>query len=407
LNVERFLVFNSRFSVLGSWFLVPGSWFSVLGSQFSVLGSWFLVLGSRFSVLSSQFLVPGSQFSVLSSWFSVLSSQFSVLGSQFSVLSSQFLVPGSQFSVLSSWFLVLGSQFSVLSSWFSVLGSWFSVLGSWFSVLGSPMDTILNRILTHKRVEVERQRIKIPDAQIRARAATAPPPRDFAAALRAHRPIALIAEVKKASPSKGVLLENFDPLALAHTYASNGASAISVLTDVRFFQGSLKYLEGIRAMVDRGAAPPLPLLRKDFIIDPYQVAEARAYGADALLLIVAALDDETLAALLALTHSFGMQALVEVHNEDELRRALEAGASIIGVNNRDLHSFTTTLETTQRLAALLPSSNRPLLVSESGIFTAEHVALVRSWGADAVLVGEALVTAPDIASKVRELGGGS
>jgi indole-3-glycerol phosphate synthase len=188
------------------------------------------------------------------------------------------------------------------------------------------MDTILNRILTHKRVEVERQRIKIPDAQIRARAEAAPPPRDFAAALRAHRPIALIAEVKKASPSKGVLIENFDPLALAHTYAINGASAISVLTDVRFFQGSLKYLEGIRAMVDRGAVPPLPLLRKDFIIDPYQVAEARAYGADALLLIVAALDDETLAALLALTHSFGMQALVEVHNEDELRRALEAAA---------------------------------------------------------------------------------
>jgi indole-3-glycerol phosphate synthase len=401
-----FLVLGSRFSVLSSRFLVPGSRFSVLGSQFSVLGSWFLVLSSQFSVLGSSVL--SSQFSVLGSQFSVLGS--SVPGSRFSVLSSRFLVPrfsvlSSQFSVLGSWFLVLSSQFSVLGSQFSVPGS--LVLGSWFSVLGSPMDTILNRILTHKRVEVERQRIKIPDAQIRARAATAPPPRDFAAALRAHRPIALIAEVKKASPSKGVLLENFDPLALAHTYAINGASAISVLTDVRFFQGSLKYLEGIRAMVDRGAVPPLPLLRKDFIIDPYQVAEARAYGADALLLIVAALDDETLAALLALTHSFGMQALVEVHNEDELRRALEAGASIIGVNNRDLHSFTTTLETTQRLAALLPSSNRPLLVSESGIFTAEHVALVRSWGADAILVGEALVTAPDIAGKVRELGGGS
>lgn len=277
---------------------------------------------------------------------------------------------------------------------------------SQFSVPGSHMETILNRILTHKRVEVERQRIKIPDAQIRARAEAAPPPRDFAAALRAHRPIALIAEVKKASPSKGVLIEHFDPLALAHTYASNGAAAISVLTDMRFFQGSLKHLEGIRAMVDRGKALPVPLLRKDFIIDPYQVAEARAYGADALLLIVAALDDETLAELLALTGSFGMQALVEVHNEDELRRALDAGASIIGVNNRDLHSFTTTLETTRRLAALLPSSHRPLLVSESGIFTAEHVALVRSWGADAILVGEALVTAPDIASKVRELSRG-
>lgn len=124
-----------------------------------------------------------------------------------------------------------------------------------------------------------------------------------------------------------------------------------------------------------------------------------------MLLIVAALDDETLTALLALTGDLGMQALVEVHNEDELRRALASGATIIGVNNRDLHSFTTTLETTRRLATLLPAENRPLLVSESGIFTAEHVELVRSWGADAVLVGEALVTAPDVAARVRELGG--
>lgn len=267
------------------------------------------------------------------------------------------------------------------------------------------MDTVLTRILTHKRTEVERQRIKMPLEHLRARADAAPPPRDFGAALRTHRPIALIAEVKKASPSKGVLIENFDPLALARTYASNGAAAISVLTDIRFFQGHLKYLEGIRALFDRGAAPPAPLLRKDFIIDPYQVVEARAYGADAVLLIVAALDDETLAALLALTGDLGMQALVEVHNEDELRRALAAGATIIGVNNRDLHSFTTTLETTRRLATLLPAENRPLLVSESGIFTAEHVELVRSWGVDAVLVGEALVTAPDVAAKVRELGG--
>ncbi|MDW8232863.1 MAG: indole-3-glycerol phosphate synthase TrpC [Roseiflexaceae bacterium] len=177
------------------------------------------------------------------------------------------------------------------------------------------MDTILNRIIAHKRTEVERQRIKIPYEQMRARAEAAPPPRDFGAALRARRPIALIAEVKKASPSKGVLIENFDPPALARLYASNGAAAISVLTDIRFFQGHLKYMEGIRALFDRGAAPPLPLLRKDFIIDPYQVVEARAYGADAVLLIVAALDDATLATLLALTGDLGMQALVEVHNE--------------------------------------------------------------------------------------------
>lgn len=265
--------------------------------------------------------------------------------------------------------------------------------------------SILDRILAHKRTEVERQRIKIPFAKISARAAAAPPPRDFAAALRRPGRVALIAEVKKASPSKGILIENFDPLALARTYAANGAAAISILTDSRFFQGSLKYLEGIRALFDQEKAPAAPLLRKDFIIDGYQVAEARAYGADALLLIVAALDDATMADLLAQTHQFGMQALVEVHDEAELDRALAVGATIIGVNNRDLRTFTTTLETTQRIAARLPEHNRPLLVSESGIFNAAHVELARSWGADAILVGEAIVTAPDIAAKVRELGG--
>lgn len=260
--------------------------------------------------------------------------------------------------------------------------------------------TFLTQILEHKREEVARQRAKVPQATIERRCETAPPVRDFAAALRIPGRAALIAEVKKASPSRGVLLENFDPLALAATYAANGAAAISVLTDMRFFQGSPKYLEGIRALPH-----PPPLLRKDFIIDPYQVYEARAYGADALLLIVAALDDGALAGLLALTRGIGMQALVEVHDEAELDRALRAGATLVGVNNRDLHSFTTTLETTRRIAQRLPASGRPLLVSESGIVSAADVALVRTWGADAVLVGEALVTAPDIAARVRELAG--
>jgi indole-3-glycerol phosphate synthase len=275
--------------------------------------------------------------------------------------------------------------------------------------------SFLDRILEHKRAEVARQQIKIPQAQLEARIAAAPIPRDFAAALRRPGRAALIAEVKKASPSKGVLVERFDPLALARTYAENGAAAISVLTDVRFFQGSLKHLEGIRAQ-GTGAADyptdpysrspvPCPLLRKDFILDPYQVYEARAYGADALLLIVAALDDPALAALLALTHELGMQALVEVHDDDELDRALAAGATIVGVNNRDLRTFVTTLATTERLAARLPAYNRPLLVSESGIATAADVARVRAWGADAVLVGEALMTAPDVAARVRELAG--
>lgn len=261
--------------------------------------------------------------------------------------------------------------------------------------------TFLTRILDHKRTEVERQAAKIPLAQLAAQLATAPAPRPFDAALRQPSRVALIAEVKKASPSKGVLIENFDPLALARTYAEHGAAAISVLTDVRFFQGSLKYLEGIRAHL--GEALPVPLLRKDFIIDPYQVYEARAYGADALLLIVAALDDTRMAELLALTHSLGMQALVEVHDEAELERALAVGARIIGVNNRDLHSFVTTLDTTRRVAARLPAQQRPVLVSESGIFTPAHVAQVRAWGADAILVGEALVRSPDIGAHVREL----
>lgn len=260
-------------------------------------------------------------------------------------------------------------------------------------------ETILNKILAHKAEEVARQRAKVPLAALEERAARAPAPRDFAAALRRAPATALIAEVKKASPSRGVLIDPFDHLALARTYAEAGAAALSVLTDARFFQGSLKYLEAIRQLPE---APPV--LRKDFIIDPYQVYEARAYGADALLLIVGALDDAALAGLLALTRSLGMAALVEVHTEAELARALAAGAPVVGVNNRDLHSFSTSLATTERLARLLPAGPaRPTLVSESGIFTPEHVALVRSYGADAVLVGEALVTAPDIGARARAL----
>lgn len=268
--------------------------------------------------------------------------------------------------------------------------------------MASTTESFLDRILDHKRAEVEQRRRDLPLEALAERCATAPQPRSFAAALRQPGRVTLIAEVKKASPSKGVLIENFDPLALAQVYTDNGAAAISVLTDERFFQGSLTFLAGIRSQQPAANGPPL--LRKDFIIDPYQVYEARAYGADALLLIVAALNDAQLGALLALTHELGMQALVEVHNEAELDRALHAGAAIIGVNNRDLHTFVTTLETTERLAARLPEP-RPVLVSESGIFSAADVARVRACGADAVLVGEALVKAEDTAARVRELAG--
>ena len=264
-------------------------------------------------------------------------------------------------------------------------------------------ETILERILAHKRTEVERQKLKIPQAALIERIERMPAPRDFAAALRQPERTTLIAEVKKASPSRGVLIDPFDHLALARTYAANGAAAISVLTDVRFFQGSLQYLEGIK----REPTVQCPLLRKDFLIDAYQVYEARAYGADALLLIVGALDDSSLRELLALTGDLGMHALVEVHTAAELERALAAGARIVGVNNRDLHSFNISLSVTAGIAQGLPSGpDRPILVSESGIFTPEHVAQVRTYGADAILVGEAIVTAPDIGAKVRELAGG-
>jgi indole-3-glycerol phosphate synthase len=279
--------------------------------------------------------------------------------------------------------------------------------------MASTTESFLDRILDHKRAEVEQRRRNVSLDELAERSVAAPPPRSLAAALRQPGRVTLIAEVKKASPSKGVLVENFDPLALAQVYTDNGAAAISVLTDERFFQGSLEYLEGIRMLQEAGTDAiygvrtgnrPVPLLRKDFIIDPYQIYEARAYGADALLLIVAALNDDALGALLAQTRELGMEALVEVHNEAELDRALHAGAAIIGVNNRDLHTFVTTLETTEHVAARLPEP-RPVLVSESGIFTAADVARVRACGADAVLVGEALVKAENTAARVRELAG--
>lgn len=260
--------------------------------------------------------------------------------------------------------------------------------------------SFLTGILLHKHREVSRQQLKIPLHVVQQQAAVAPPVRDFAAALQRNGSVALIAEVKKASPSKGVLLENFDHLELAQTYMRNGAAAISVLTDMHFFQGSLKFLQGIRAMQTQ----PAPLLRKDFLLDPYQVYESRAYGADAILLIVAALDDAILKNLLELTYALGMAALVEVHAAEEVYRALEAGARIIGVNNRNLHTFETNLTITEHLASLLPTdASRPILVSESGISTSVDIARLRSCGVDAVLVGEALVKSSDIGARVREL----
>lgn len=266
----------------------------------------------------------------------------------------------------------------------------------------------LNEIFEHKRAEVAASKDRRPLSVVAAAAEAAAPALDFAGALRRARRPALIAEVKAASPSRGRLAgrngQPFDPVALAGTYAANGAAAISVLTDTKYFGGSLDHLRAVR-----DALPHTPLLRKDFLCDPYQVYEARATGADAILLIVAAadagaLDLASLAQLAALARQLGMAALVEAHSAAELDVALAMGADIVGINNRNLHDFTVRLETTVELASQLPA--HLLLVAESGIFTAADVVTLQDGrGVDAILVGEALVTAADVGARVRELAG--
>lgn len=257
---------------------------------------------------------------------------------------------------------------------------------------------ILDEILDHKQREVALARQQVSLEVLKAGTAAQIPVLDFAAAARGNG-VCLIAEVKKASPSKGVLAD-FDPVALALTYASHGAAAISVLTDARYFCGHLQILTSIREAL-QNAGHRVPLLRKDFIIDPYQVYESRAAGADALLLIAAALADEVLAELLALTHNLGMTALVEVHDEHEVARVLPLRPRVVGINNRDLRDFSVDLTRFERLHSQLPDDITA--VAESGIQTAADVRRLAEMGADAVLVGEALVTAPDVGTKVREL----
>ncbi|MFN2110012.1 MAG: indole-3-glycerol phosphate synthase TrpC [Anaerolineae bacterium] len=254
--------------------------------------------------------------------------------------------------------------------------------------------TILDKIIAHKREEVALHKQAKPLVTWKVEAESAAPPRDFLAALRVPG-VSLIAEVKKASPSKGLLCPDFDPVGLARTYAANGASAISVLTDARFFQGSLDDLRAVRKTVD------IPVLRKDFVVDAYQIYEARAAGADAVLLIVAALDDTHLYALHTLIYELGMTALVEVHNAAELERALSLRPHLIGVNNRDLRTFHVTLDTTAALRPCIPAG--VVVVAESGIHTPEDVARLAAIGVDAMLVGEALVTAKNIGEKIRGL----
>lgn len=259
---------------------------------------------------------------------------------------------------------------------------------------------ILDQIMAHKRQELQRRQRTESLADLQSLVADLPTPLDFAGAL-ARPGVSLIAEVKRASPSKGVLCPDWDPLRLAKTYAAHGAAAISVLTDSRFFQGELKYLRHIRRALLSAPQSPIPLLRKDFIFAPYQVYEARAYGADALLLIAAVLSDEMLGPLLALTRDLGMTALLEVHDEEELERVLRLRPRVVGINNRDLYDFGVDLDTCGRLRSLLPAG--VVAVAESGVRTAADVRRLAEMGADAMLVGEALVTAPDVAAQVQAL----
>jgi len=259
---------------------------------------------------------------------------------------------------------------------------------------------ILDDILAHKRAELARNKETEPEEAIIERAVKRAAPRDFAGALARAEPVAVIAEIKRASPSRGVMVgPDFDPRRVAREYESGGAAAISVLTDERYFQGNAATLEGVRAAVG------VPVLRKDFILDPWQVYESRAMDADALLLIVRALSPETLDELISLTGDLGMNALVEVHDRAELGRALEAGANVIGVNNRDLDTFTVDLATTDELAPLVPDDR--IVVSESGFRSWDDIVRACGAGARAVLVGESLVTSGDVAGKLRELRGGS
>jgi indole-3-glycerol phosphate synthase len=258
---------------------------------------------------------------------------------------------------------------------------------------------ILHDILARKKIEVADSKARIPLEEMIDLAARAAKPLDMAAALSGGT-LKLIAEVKKASPSRGVIRRDFDPVAIARTYADNRAAAISVVTEEGYFQGSPGFLGQIRNALDW---PRPPLLRKDFIFDPYQVYESLVYGADSLILIAAMLTPPELEELVGVAHYLGMEPLVEAHDEAEMDAALVCGARIIGINSRDLKTFDTDLGVIARLCPLVPRDR--IVVSESGIKTALDIREMRRLGVNAVLVGEALVSSPDIGLKIRELMG--
>ncbi len=257
------------------------------------------------------------------------------------------------------------------------------------------MGTILDAIVSRKGPEIEAARGRVTAAELERQLVGLPPARDFRAALLTGDDVAIIAEVKKASPSLGVIRADFDPVAIARTYDRHGAACISVLTDEPGFQGKLEYLTAIRAVVDR------PVLRKDFLLDRYQLLEARAAGADAVLLIAEILPGAALAKLLNEARALGMQALVELYDTENLPRVLDAGADLVGINNRDLRTFTVSLEHTLEMASRVPRG--VCLVSESGIRTRADIDRLKAGGIAAVLVGETLMRAADIGAALDAL----
>jgi indole-3-glycerol phosphate synthase len=256
------------------------------------------------------------------------------------------------------------------------------------------MSEFLATIAGHVRAEVERRRKQAPLSALQDRVLYRAPTRGFARSL-AGRKRRIIAEVKRASPSKGIIRDPFDPVAIATDYASHGATAISVLTEERFFQGSLQHLERIHDAV------AVPLLRKDFIIDPYQLTEAKSFGADAVLCIAALLDSGLMAELREQASALALDTVVEVHNEQELNGALKAGAELIGINNRDLRTFAVNLATTEKLSPMIPAGIA--VICESGIDTVEQIRRVEACGIHLFLIGESLMRAPQPGVKLAEL----